>query len=60
MDKDLTSIQEDFFRTLESLHPSERLQRHIEAAKDDLRTGNHEVEVVRGESRVTGFTLNDK
>jgi hypothetical protein len=55
---DLTPNQEEYFRILETLHPSPRMQRHIEAAKEDLRVENQQDQVVRGLTRVEGFTPN--
>lgn len=53
----LTPRQEAYFKTLESMHPSESLRRSIEAAKQDIRRENA---IVRGNSRVVGFTPNPK
>lgn len=56
--KDLTSPQEEYFRILESLDPEGDLHEAIEDAKEDLRHTNDQV--VRGLTRVKGFTPNEK
>lgn len=53
----LTPRQQDFFKTLEAMNPSENLRRSIEAAKDDLR--HDQGGIVRGFTRVKGFTPNE-
>lgn len=55
----LTPNQEEYFRILESLEPSEDLRRSIEAAKDDLRDRSSGSTVHRGYTRVKGFTPNE-
>ena len=53
----LTPGQEDYFRTLERLDISDDFRRSIEDTKNELREEN--ATIVRGESRVKGFTRND-
>lgn len=55
---ELTSPQEEYFRILASLDPNGELHETIEDAKEDLRHSNDRV--VRGFTRVKGFTPNDK
>lgn len=55
---DLTPSQEEYFRILDTLHPSPELQRYAAELKRDLRQENQpadKVTVVRGLSRVQGF-----
>jgi hypothetical protein len=55
---DLTPRQQAYFKLLESMEPSEDLQRSIRAAKEDLKNDRLGDRVVRGLTRVKGFTAN--
>jgi len=58
---ELTPSQEDYFRTLAKIDPSDGMRRIIEDAKEDLReTNNRERDNVhRGLTRVKGFKRNE-
>lgn len=56
----LTPRQEDYFRTLSKLDPSDDMRRIIEDAKEDLEENNRSGDnVIRGLTRVKGFKRND-
>lgn len=57
---ELTNSQEEFFKILTSLDHERSMSKLIEHAKEDTRERNTINGVVRGVSRVKGFTPNEK
>lgn len=57
---ELTPSQEEYFRILESLEPSDDLRRSIDAAKDELRERPSSSALHLGLVRTEGFRPNPK
>lgn len=57
---DYTEAQLDLLRRIERMDVSDEMRRDIrELRQDSKRLSGNETEVVRGETRVTGFTANN-